>query len=318
MFLRGIAPETAVIRTRACPALSLLSSRANFRSRVPMPSVLRRALYITFAALLALSACLAGLTAATVTALPLIARHVPLEMGRVLLSDGRRQVELQGMVHVASSTFFAEIAEHVAARRREGWLVFFEEVRNDLEDPRKGVSDVLSRLGAEWDATADQHPYELIAPMLGVDLVLQNNSTILGAPGPELRNVDLSMSQLLALLPPSPPPPSDMDRQGKKEPLDLDDARRMFEELPAWAQTRVQAAIQIVLATSTSGKLAQQIFPPAITAEREKLVVDAIRAEPGRNVLILYGQAHLDAIWRQLKSADPNWHVLSRETVRAF
>lgn len=275
-----------------------------------MLRLLRRTIVLLVVGVIAVSASAIGLGAATVAALPLIAEHMPLELSRLVLTDGRRQVEMQGMAHLAAPAFFREVAAHVAARREQGWLVVYEEVRNDLDNQRQGVADVLGRLGAEWDASAVQHPYELLGPILGEGLVLQDNAAILGRPGTDVRNVDVSMSQLLRSLPPSP----DADR----EPVDLAEARALFDGLPPWVQARVRAAVRIALATATSGEFVQRVLPAALTAEREKLVVATIRAEPERNILVLYGQAHVDAMRRQLQAAGPGWRVVSQRTLRAF
>lgn len=276
-----------------------------------MLRLLRRTIAHLLVGLMAVSATVIGIGVATVAALPFIADRMPLELSRLALVDGRRQVEMQGMAHLASPAFFQEIAAHVAARRQQGWLIVYEEVRNDLDDPRQGVADVLGRLGAEWDASTAQHPYELLAPILGDGLVLQDNATLLGPPGADVRNVDVTLSQLLATLPPSPPDAED-------GPVDLAGARTLFDGLPPWVKARIRAAVRIGLAMATSGDFVQETLPPAITSEREKLVVATIRAEAGRNILVLYGQAHVDAMRRRLQAADPGWRIVSQRTVRAF
>src|SRR3712207_4274165 len=110
---------------------------------------------------------------------------------------------MQGMAHVATPEFYQNVAELVARRRAEGWLVFYEEVRNDLGQGNQGFSELLRRLGAEWSPRDDvaDHRYEFLAPVVGEGLVLQDNAAILGQPGPEVRNVDVTLSELLAALP---------------------------------------------------------------------------------------------------------------------
>ncbi len=246
-----------------------------------------------------------------IAALPVIADWIPLELSRVVVTDGRRQVEMQGMVHLARPDFYRTVAERVAQRRREGWLVFYEEVRPDEDAPAAGIADVLKRLGARWDADSRQHPYAMMADLIGDGLVLQDNRALLGPPGPDVRNVDVTLSQLLAALPPAPP--------GGAEPaVDLAETRRLYDRLPGWAQRRVQAAIRIALAVTATGDLAQEILPPAITTLREDIVTRAILAEPGRNILVLYGQAHIEALRRRLGDADPNWRLVSAQALRAF
>ncbi|WP_207459503.1 hypothetical protein [Azospirillum sp. SYSU D00513] len=249
------------------------------------------------------------IVAAAVAALPWIAGKMPLELSRLTLTDGTRQVQMQGMAHLGEPRFYKEVADLVAARRAEGWLVFYEEVKADMADPKAGMADVMSRLGAEWKPTDDRHPYEIIGALLGKDLVLQNNREILGSPGPEVRNVDVTLSQLLAALPPP---------DGEKEDLDLAEARRMFDEAPGWIQERIRAAVRIALSIASSTEMAREQLPSALTNEREDLVAEAILAEADRNILILYGQAHIDAIRQRLERARPGWRVAAEETTRAF
>jgi hypothetical protein len=278
-----------------------------------------RALRIALIAIGALAATVVGATAITVAALPVIADQFPLELERMVLTDGRRTVEMQGMAHLAPPAFYRDVAGLVAARRKAGWLVFYEEVKPDVADPARGVAAVLDRMGATWTPDGGKHPYEIVAGLLGEGLVLQSNAAILGPPGPEVRNVDVTLSQLLAALPPAADgeardggPPVDL------APIDLAEARAAFDELPAWAQARVRAAIRILLAASATGSFAYDALPPALTVAREALVADAIRREPARNILVLYGQLHLDPIRRRLEAADANWRVAERSAVRAF
>ncbi|WP_448204615.1 hypothetical protein [Azospirillum sp. sgz302134] len=257
---------------------------------------------------------LAVAVAGLVAALPVIADHLPLQLSRIVVTDGQRQVEMQGMVHVARPAFYQEIAAHVAERRREGWLVFYEEVRPDSGSSPNGVADVLRRLGADWNPESKQHPYEMMAGVIGEGLVLQDNRALLGPPGPEVRNVDVTLSQLLAALPPEELSAGAPER----ETVDLAEARRQFAALPAWAQRRVQAVVRIMLAATASGNVARDMLPEALTTLREDKVAKAILAEPGRNILILYGQVHIGHIRALLAAADPNWHALSFTTLRAF
>ncbi|HYH19543.1 MAG TPA: hypothetical protein VD995_13080 [Azospirillum sp.] len=275
-----------------------------------------RVLRIALIAIGALVVAVLTATAATVAALPAIADLFPLELTRVVLTDGRRQVEMQGMAHVAAPRFYREVAALVEARRKAGWLVFYEEVRSDVADPNRGIAAVLDRMGAAWTPDGGKHPYEIVSGLLGDGLVLQSNAAILGPPGPEVRNVDVTLSQLLALLPPQSE--ADRDDPSPDPPLDLAEARAAFDGLPAWVQERVRAAIRILLAASTTSGFAHESLPPALTVAREALVADAIRREPARDILVLYGQLHLDPIRQRLEAADANWRVARRSTARAF
>jgi hypothetical protein len=250
------------------------------------------------------------LAAGLVAALPVIAESMPLELSRTVLTDGKRQVEMQGMAHLGEPRFYKEIADLVAERRAAGWLVFYEEVRPDIDDPKAGLADVLNRLGAEWNPSDSRHPYEIMGGLLGDDLMLQNNREMLGPPGPDVRNVDVTLSQLLASLPP--------ESEGAGKDIDLSEIRRLFDEAPGWVQSRIRAAIRIALSVSSSGDLARDQLPPALTTQREELVVKAILDEPDRNILVLYGQAHISGFRRKLDAANPDWRLVSENTIRAF
>ncbi|KAA0678612.1 hypothetical protein [Roseomonas genomospecies 6] len=273
---------------------------------------MKRALRTALIAVGILTGGLVTLAVGAVAALPVIADHIPLELSRVVMSDGRRQVEMQGMVHVAKPEFYSGIARHIAQRRQEGWLVFYEEVRPDDASSPAGVADVLRRLGADWNPDSRQHPYEMMAGLLGEGLVLQDNRALIGPPGPDARNVDVTLSELLAALPPDDPDGAD------RETVDLAQLRDEYGKLPGWVQRRVQAAIRIMLATTASGSMARDVLPAALTTLREEKVVKAIREEPDRNILILYGQVHIGHIQTMLKDADARWRTVSSKAIQAF
>lgn len=278
---------------------------------------LRRVLCIAGAVILAVPVAVAGVGVATFAALPLIASVLPLELSRTTLSDGARKVEMQGMIHIASPEFYRDVGELVARRRAEGWLVFYEGVRDDLGRGNDAFSDVLNSLGGAPNLLADSeaHPYEMLAPALAEGLVLQDNEAIIGRPGPDVRNVDVTLSELLAELPPTPP--SGHDRQ-PDAPFTLTEVRETFDGLPGWVQDRVRAAFQILLATTTSGRYAHAVLPPAITTLREQRVTRAIEDARDRSILVLYGQLHISAISSHLIAADPAWRIVSTAPVKPF
>lgn len=280
-----------------------------------MKSRLRRVLCITGALILAVPVTVAGVGVATFAALPFIASAMPLELSRTTLSDGARQVEMQGMIHIASPEFYRDVADLVARRRAEGWLVFYEGVRDDAGRGNDAFSDVLNSLGSAPNLLDDTaaHPYETIAPALGEGLVLQDNVTIIGRLGPDVRNVDVTLSELLAALPPAPPSAPDHQRDA---PFTLAEARGAFDTLPGWVQDRVRAAFQILLATTTSGRYAHAVLPPAITTLRERRVARAIEDARDRNILVLYGQLHISAISAHLITADPAWRIVATAQVK--
>ena len=278
----------------------------------PVAHFLLAAVALVLAGAAAIVATATGAAVALVAALPHIADLVPFETARVVVTDGRRNVEMVGMVHVAAPRFYGDVAEIVTARREAGWLVLYEEVKPDMEDAGAGMARVLESVGTTWEPARRQHPYELIAPILGEDLVLQDNGALLGKPGPSVRNVDLTLSQVVAAL------PSPASGLGDRPALSLDDVRRMFDDMPAWVQRRIRAAVRIVLATSTSGRYAAAVMPPVVMAAREQLVAEAILGEPGRDILVIYGQAHLNGIWRQMRNEGAAWSVVSRGSLQAF
>ena len=282
-----------------------------------MRSRLRKVLCITGAVILAVPVAVAGVGVATFTALPLIASALPLELSRIMLTAGTRQVEMQGMIHIASPEFYRDVADLVARRRGEGWLVFYEGVRDDVGRGNGAFSDVLNSLGGAPNLLEDTeaHPYETLAPALGEGLVLQDNDAIVGRPGPGVRNVDVTLSELLAELPPTPP--SAHDRQ-PDAPFTLAEAPEVFDTLPGWVQDRVRAAFQILLSTTTSGRYAHAVLPPAITTLREQRVARAIEDARDRSILVLYGQLHISAISSHLIAADPAWRIVSTAPVKPF
>lgn len=243
-------------------------------------------------------------------ALPSIAERVPLVMSRVTMSDGARTVEMQGMVHLAEPDFYRGVAELVAERRRAGWLIFYEEVRpGPGDDPGAGTAEVMKRLGAGWSPESGEHPYLMLSGLLGDGLVLQDNRALLGPPGPDERNVDITLSDLLAALPPA---------DESKEPVDLAAARDEFADLPPWLQERLRAAVRIALSVAASGTWLHAGLPEGLTIKREAKVAQAILDEAGRNILILYGQAHIPAIRDRVLASGQGWTVVRTMGIRAM
>ncbi|MCW2246901.1 hypothetical protein M2352_002492 [Azospirillum fermentarium] len=269
-----------------------------------------RAVRVLLVVLGILTVVVLGAAGGIFAALPTIAEHVPLVLSRVTMTDGARTVEMQGMVHLAEPRFYRDVTDLVAERRRAGWLVFYEEVRPEPgDDAKAGTAEVMKRLGAEWSPESGEHPYVMLSSLLGDGLVLQDNRALLGPPGPDERNVDITLSDLLSAL-----PPADAD-----DPMvDLAAARDEFATLPPWIQVRLRAAVRIGLSLAASGSWLHAGLPEGLTLKREAKVAQAIQDEAGRNILILYGQAHIPAIRDRLLQAGKGWSVVRTMGVRAM
>lgn len=269
-----------------------------------------RAVRVLLVVLGILTVVVLGAAGGIFAALPTIAEHTPLVLSRVTMTDGTRTVDMQGMVHLAEPRFYRDITELVAERRRAGWLVFYEEVRADPgADAKAGTAEVMKRLGAEWSPESGEHPYVMLSSLLGDGLVLQDNRALLGPPGPDERNVDITLADLLAAL-----PPADAD----DPTVDLAAARDEFATLPPWIQMRLRAAVRIGLSLAASGSWLHAGLPEGLTIQREAKVAQAIQDEAGRNILILYGQAHIPAIRDRLLQAGKGWSVVRTMGVRAM
>lgn len=113
----------------------------------------------------------------------------PAPLPEITLSNGDKTVRFRTMAHVASRPFYDGVAEEIAAARGEGYAVFYEGVRPGTpENARK-----LDRLmGFRFDGNL----YAAMATLYG--LVPQDTRSLLGTPGPDDRNADIGVDELVA------------------------------------------------------------------------------------------------------------------------
>ncbi|MBP2297256.1 hypothetical protein [Azospirillum rugosum] len=270
-------------------------------------------------------------TSLSVYALPFVAGAFPVTVSRTSFTENGRVIVIQGMVHVASDAFYNDIKQYIDQRYREGWIILYEELK---DEPQSGAGKLSTPL----------HPFQPLLKILGSGATIQDNRFLLPADGPLVINADLTLKELLSRLHIAPHN-SDADhvvepcqRQAASlsrqtptadctlETLPIQRASNdvvepnlitQFESLHDFWKDRVSALAHLLMALPIR-EMALEWIPPDATRAREAIVVEEIARHSGANVLVVYGDGHAQSIIDQLSNNSKSVHSLESTKIVAL
>ncbi len=249
--------------------------------------------------------------AAIVALLPTIGSFFHTEVQRDLLGNGKRQIEIQGMIHIGQPQYYEQVRRNIEQRLSQGWLVLYEQVIYDGKPEEKHINTMLlwKRLGMNvvFDPEEKRHLYSILAPMFGHDVVMQDNEKLGCVPAPRTINADVTFTQLLANIPEA------KDEKPKIEPSEM---RRKFDKQPAWIQRRITAVVRFAIGFKKPGT--KGVLPEYITTGRERVVLEHVARYPDDNILIVYGDAHREPLEKELAKGPDPYHLIDRTALRAW
>lgn len=113
----------------------------------------------------------------------------PAPLPEITISNGEKTVRFRTMAHIASPSFYSGVASEIDSLRKDGWAVFYEGVR-------PGTPENDAKFDRLMGFRFDPDIYASMAKLYG--LVPQDSRALLGTPGPNDRNVDVSVDDIIA------------------------------------------------------------------------------------------------------------------------
>jgi hypothetical protein len=234
----------------------------------------------------------------------------PIKGEKTVLSDGVRFVTYEGMVHIGSQNFYEDVRQDIIRAKLAGATYLFEGINASSKDESRRMTALM--LGTQLEDTPDLiHMYSAIAHISG--LVMQPHFTNLV--NSKDVNADISAHEIISVL--------DIQPSKAQNPvlknIDLADIDQRVGHMNNWQRQVISFVIQDIFSVLNH---LQCIMHPMSSAnimvnQRSQILVDYIKRTPG-NLVVTYGSGHFETMFADLKSDNPNWHIVSREWRRVF
>jgi hypothetical protein len=212
------------------------------------------------------------------------------------------------MVHAAKAAFYADVKRVVTEHKQQGYIVFYEGLKKS-EDHELSFDTSRYRRYVHFAAMQSfdsgsirQLVYLLkVRRMVGIipdsttymslvktnsltkNMVFQPPADSLGVTGSDM-NTDVSLVELV--------------REYEKK----------FGEI---ALEQIDFAIPLDKPLSPSLTLKRSRANELILDHRNKNLSDSIKKSPAKKILVIYGMAHKEGVFNELKQSDPSWKIIS-------
>jgi hypothetical protein len=252
----------------------------------------------------------------------------PTVVPQVALTDGKKTVVFQGMVHVGSEDFYKGVVYDLEKALAEGYTLFYEGVQ-DSPDSKEATEWFKKSLAGGGDLNTN---YQMLADLCGTRFQLDYFGALKADEKlhPE-RHVTADVSHLdmyneyLRLAKADPAFASAWDKATQKgKNGGADD--KVFE----WAMrgmkdsTEGQKYVAGVLCRGFMSMTLSSLGPkgdakePVILDFRNRYLAKRITTSPADKIYITYGGAHLPGVMQELRKLNPAWKTVAMKWMRAI
>ncbi len=239
----------------------------------------------------------------------------PAKLSDITLSNGSQTVVFMQMSHIANEEFYTEKNRKLREYANSGAVILVEWVRPwTPENTEKFYEKLSFRLTNTL--------YDRVADFLG--LASQEHETLFRGIDPEfLVSVDVSIDDLVGFM-------------GTGEVIvpslsegEIVDLEKQIEFIETTANDRTKSLYRMAVLSILNSMIRTSdinmeldMFPreiyQAIVTERDNAVVEYIRGNPDKTVVVPYGALHFDGIFRSLVASDAKWKILGVENFAPY
>ncbi|OJX52663.1 MAG: hypothetical protein BGO81_17335 [Devosia sp. 66-22] len=248
--------------------------------------------------------------------LALYAEFRPLTVPQATLSNGKKTVVFQGMMHIGSEPFYKSVVYDLEKALADGYVVYYEGVRGDPEGD-KWFSDTLAGGG---DLSAN---YQLIGGICGLKFQLDYFQLLAAdmKEHPERHvSADVSTADMMR----------EYERLMKEDPVFAAAMRSKSAAEPSSDKSGGMAGLvgflkggspefQRLAGTMCRGYMSMVLQNKSAPDEMDKVTLDfrnraladRIIADTHQLIYATYGAEHLNGLLTDLKAKDPAWEIKS-------
>jgi hypothetical protein len=254
-----------------------------------------------------------GLIAAPLWWLILQPALQPLTIPRVTLSDGKRQVVFQGMVHVASEQFYRSVVYDLIRAKDAGYVLFFEGVQPGTPEAQ-AWPDTVTRSDGDLNAQ-----YAKIGAVCGLSFqgdflaFLQRDQALDPA---HLVTADVSVTEMYDewqhLVAAEPALAGALPDDGGETggAFDLSNLLEMAAGLGTHQKDLLAAVCQGLFSVILGQGESPDALNRVILDFRNRRLADRVAALPEADVYITFGSGHFPGLLHEMQARNPAWQIV--------
>ena len=226
---------------------------------------------------------------------------VPWAVGKIILSNGKKEIVFYQMSHIAFPHFYDRVNKDLQILSHSGSIVYTEWVLPGTPVNRDRFDALL---GIKMTGTL----YAKFASTLG--LQAQDQRLYTGVLSGSIENVDISIDDIMKLVGTGIVTPI-------REPLDIEAELSSVDFSNQWflLSPLLRAVLNYSIKNDGSLESMAELLSPelftAILHDRNVHIVSRLEADTHSHFALVYGALHFQGIYTLLRSHDSNWKILS-------
>jgi hypothetical protein len=232
----------------------------------------------------------------------------PASVGKIILSNGERNIVFFQMSHIATPDFYREVQSDLQFLTASGYTVYTEWVTPGSPESQVRFDELM------WVKMTDTL-YSSLADLLG--LVAQDDSIYSWLPEGSVENVDISLDTVVQLIGTGAIPQS-------VDPVDLEKELALFQESgqgPLFAPF-MRSMLSYFLRNEGNIDSMMSGFSPevfdTILYDRNAYIAERFFSDTRRDIALVYGALHFQWIYDILQSRDSRWDIISVERMYPY
>lgn len=274
-------------------------------------------------AFLGLVFALTALIAAPLYYLVLRTDLTPLTVPQATLSNGKKTVVFQGMMHIGSEGFYKSVVYDLEKALSDGYAIYYEGVRSDPAGD-KWFSETLAGggdLNTNYQTFGDACGLQFQGPyfqLLAADMKARPERHV---------EADITTAEMMReyqRLMETDPDFAAANEQPKPAPFDDGDADQMTQMLD-WLASATPGQRKILglacrgwMTMLLGNKTGPSPLDPVILDFRNKKLAERIVTSTDDKIFVTYGAGHLPGLLDDLQASDPAWEIKSLKWMRTI
>lgn len=245
----------------------------------------------------------------------------PLSLPRIVLSNGKKEVIYQGMVHVGSEPFYQGIVFDMVDAADKQYELLFEGVQGGSPENEQRFNELMGTRGTDlnqmYDSVAQQcnlHFQNDYFRVFGDDMADKPDQFITADVSvddmmAEWDRLTAADPALLAQMPEIKPAEA-ADQQDDTMAGVLESLKNLTPGQQSLVGLACQTMFNMTLDDTKTNKSDQSPFMEKVVLEyRNRHLADTILQSPAEHIYITYGADHFKGVYKLLQAADPAWTI---------
>lgn len=283
----------------------------------------QRRLWSYIKAFLALVFAITALIAAPLYYLAFRTELTPLTVPQATLSNGKKTVVFQGMMHIGSEGFYKSVVYDLEKALSEGYAIYYEGVRGDLAGD-KWFSETLAGggdLNTNYQTFGDACGLQFQGPyfqLLAADMKARPERHVEA----DVSTADM-MNEYQRLMETDPEFAATAGQSKLAAPEDgeADQTTQLFD----WLANATPGQRKILglacrgwMTMLLGNKTAPSPLDPVILDFRNEKLAERIETSTDDKIFVTYGAGHLPGLLDDLQKSDPAWEIKSLKWMRTI